>query len=68
MSSSPAGTDALGDVVVQLEIDGRRVTGRGVATDVVEASARAYLAAVNRALQVAGAEDAVTDRTTRSTP
>ena len=48
------GTDALGDVVVQLDIDGRRVTGRGVATDVVEASARAYLAAVNRALQVAG--------------
>ena len=46
------GSDAFGDVVVQLEIDGRRVTGRGVATDVVEASARAYLAAVNRALQV----------------
>jgi len=43
----------LGDVVVQLEVDGRRVTGRGVATDVVEASARAYLAAINRALQVA---------------
>jgi 2-isopropylmalate synthase len=46
------GSDALGDVVVQLDIDGRRVTGRGVATDVVEASARAYLAAVNRALHV----------------
>ena len=26
------------------------MTGRGVATDVVEASARAYLAAVNRAM------------------
>ena len=49
--------DALGDVVVQLDVDGRRVTGRGVATDVVEASARAYLAAINRALQVA-AKDA----------
>ena len=45
----------LGDVVVQIDVDGRRVTGRGVATDVVEASARAYLAAVNRALQIAGA-------------
>ena len=52
MSAVTGGTDALGDVVVQLEVDGRRVTGRGVATDVVEASARAYLAAVNRALQV----------------
>jgi 2-isopropylmalate synthase len=39
-------------VVVQLDVGGHRVTGRGVATDVVEASARAYLAAINRALQV----------------
>ncbi|MDH4111797.1 MAG: 2-isopropylmalate synthase, partial [Actinomycetota bacterium] len=52
VSSVTEGTDALGDVVVQLDIDGRRVTGRGVATDVVEASARAYLAAVNRAVQI----------------
>ncbi|MGH2590165.1 MAG: alpha-isopropylmalate synthase regulatory domain-containing protein [Actinomycetota bacterium] len=28
------------------------MTGRGVSVDVVEASARAYLAAINRALQV----------------
>ncbi len=53
VSSVTEGTDALGDVVVQLDVDGRRVTGRGVATDVVEASARAYLAAVNRAVQLA---------------
>jgi 2-isopropylmalate synthase len=38
--------------VVQIEVEGRRVTGRGVATDVVEASARAFLAAVNRAVHV----------------
>ena len=56
VSAVTGGTDALGDVVVQLDVDGRRVTGRGVATDVVEASARAYLAAVNRALQVAAAD------------
>src|SRR5206468_12385074 len=61
VSSVTGGSDALGDVVVQLDIDGRRVTGRGVATDVVEASARAYLAAINRALAVAdGAEQEVT--------
>jgi 2-isopropylmalate synthase len=53
VSSVTGGSDALGDVVVQLEIDGRLVTGRGVSVDVVEASARAYLAAINRALQVA---------------
>jgi 2-isopropylmalate synthase len=55
VSSVTGGSDALGDVVVQLDVDGRRVTGRGVATDVVEASARAYLAAINRALQVRAA-------------
>jgi 2-isopropylmalate synthase len=50
------GTDALGDVVVQVEIDGRRVTGRGVSVDTVEASGLAYLSAINRSLQVAAAE------------
>ena len=50
------GTDALGDVVVQVEIEGRRVTGRGVSVDTVEASAHAYLSAINRSLQVAAAE------------
>jgi 2-isopropylmalate synthase len=57
VSSVTGGSDALGDVVVQLEIDGRRVTGRGVSVDVVEASARAYLAAINRALMVGPPSD-----------
>ena len=48
VSSVTGGVDALGDVVIQLEQDGLRVSGRGVSTDVVEASARAYLSAVNR--------------------
>ena len=52
VSSVTGGSDAFGDVVVQLDIDGRRVTGRGVAIDVVEATARAYLAAINRALSI----------------
>ncbi|MGH2732118.1 MAG: 2-isopropylmalate synthase [Actinomycetota bacterium] len=47
-----AGTDAVGEVTVQVELDGRRFTGRGVSTDIVEGSARAYLNAVNRALAV----------------
>jgi 2-isopropylmalate synthase len=42
----------LGDVTVQIEIDGDRFTGRGVSTDVVEASARAFLNAINRAVRV----------------
>lgn len=44
------GTDAVGEVIVQVEVDETRYTGRGVSTDVVEASARAFLNAVNRAV------------------
>ena len=58
------GTDALGAVVVQVDVDGRRVSGRGVATDVVEASARAYLAALNRALQVQAKDEGQTNEVT----
>ena len=64
VSSVTGGSDALGDVVVQLDVDGRRVTGRGVATDVVEASARAYLAAINRALQMQAGGDGPRDEVT----
>jgi 2-isopropylmalate synthase len=52
VSSVTGGVDALGDVVIQLESEGIKVSGRGVSTDVVEASARAYLAAVNRVVRV----------------
>ena len=48
VSSVTGGIDALGDVVVQLESAGIKVSGRGLSTDVVEATARAYLAAANR--------------------
>jgi 2-isopropylmalate synthase len=52
VSSVTGGIDALGDVVVQCEHEGLRVSGRGLSTDVVEASARAYLSALNRLLGV----------------
>ncbi|MFA9430511.1 2-isopropylmalate synthase [Egicoccus sp. AB-alg2] len=43
------GIDALGEVTVTVEVeDGQRFTGRGVSTDIVEASARAYVDALNR--------------------
>lgn len=55
VSSVTGGIDALGDVTIVLAVGDdspgtplRRATGRGVSTDVVEASARAYLSAVNR--------------------
>jgi 2-isopropylmalate synthase len=52
VSSVTSGGDALGDVVVQLQAEGRKASGRGVATDVVEASARAYLNAVNKIVRL----------------
>jgi 2-isopropylmalate synthase len=49
VSAVTGGIDALGEVTVTVEVeDGQRFTGRGVSTDIVEASARAYLDALNR--------------------
>jgi 2-isopropylmalate synthase len=43
-----SGTEAMGEVNVQLEVGGRRVVGRGASTDVIEASAKAYVDGLNR--------------------
>lgn len=48
LQSVTGGKDALGEVLVKLEIGGREVTGRGTSTDIIEASVRAYLFAVNK--------------------
>jgi 2-isopropylmalate synthase len=58
VSSVTGGVDALGDVIIQLEADGVKVSGRGVSTDVVEASARAYLSAVNKVVRVRARDEA----------
>jgi 2-isopropylmalate synthase len=52
VSSVTGGSDALGAVAITVDADGTKVTGRGVATDVVEASARAYLNAVNKIVRL----------------
>jgi 2-isopropylmalate synthase len=45
------GKDAMGEVTVKVNFgDGKMITGKGASTDVIEASARAYLNAVNRHL------------------
>jgi 2-isopropylmalate synthase len=43
------GRDALGEVSIQARIDGHTFTGRGAHTDVVRASAEAFLHAINKA-------------------
>jgi len=43
-----SGKDALGEVVVRIRKGERTVTGRGTSTDIIEASAKAYINAVNK--------------------
>ena len=56
------GKDALGEVTLKVDFgDGKLVTGKGASTDVIEASARAYLHAVSRVL-VSGASSVATSK------
>ena len=51
IQSVSEGEDALGEVVVKLEdANGVSVTGRGLSTDIIEASIKAYLNGVNKLL------------------
>lgn len=47
-----SGTDAQGDVTVRLEKSGRIVNGQGADTDIVIASAKSYINALNKLIQV----------------
>ncbi len=48
--SVTGGKEAQGEVRLEAAYDDRTVTGRGVSTDVLEASARAFVNCINRAL------------------
>ena len=50
ISSVTPGQDALADVVVRVNYKGKTFTGRGNSTNTIEASAKAYLNAINKAL------------------
>jgi 2-isopropylmalate synthase len=52
VSSVTGGVDALADVALRFEVEGASMPGRGLSTDVVEASARAFLNAINRLVRV----------------
>jgi 2-isopropylmalate synthase len=49
-----SGTEAMGEVTVQVEENGRKVVGRGASTDVIEASARAYIDGLNKLASLRG--------------
>jgi 2-isopropylmalate synthase len=63
VSSVTGGSDALGAVTITVEAAGHKVTGRGVATDVVEASTRAYVNAVNKFVRLRERGDDVRETT-----
>ncbi|MCK4860224.1 MAG: hypothetical protein KAS87_06685, partial [Candidatus Omnitrophica bacterium] len=43
-----SGKDALGEVTIKVQFGDKIITARGASTDIIEASAKAYLEAVNR--------------------
>ncbi len=49
IQSVTEGQDAMGEVRVRVNFDGHKVIGLGASTDVIEASVKAYLNAVNKA-------------------
>jgi 2-isopropylmalate synthase len=63
LRSVTKGKEALGEAHVELEHSGRKIRGRGLSTDVLEASARAYIAAVNRLRSLSNREKQVAEQT-----
>ncbi len=53
--SVTSGTEAMGEAIVHLEQGGTKVIGRGVSTDIIEASARAYVDGLNKLASRTGA-------------
>ncbi len=54
VKSVTEGIDAIGEVLIRIESDGQVFSGRGSATDIVVASAKAYVNALNRLLVARG--------------
>jgi 2-isopropylmalate synthase len=52
IGSVTEGTDAIGDVTIRLEKEGKIYTGRGSSTDILVASAKAYLNALNKLMAI----------------
>ena len=50
VQAATEGIDSLGTVTMRIEKEGKTYTGRGADTDIVVASAKAYLSAINRML------------------
>lgn len=50
IQSVSKGDDAQGEVTVKVAVNGKNFLGRGAGTDIIEASAKAYINAINKSL------------------
>ena len=50
IQSVTEGEDALGEVITKISVDEREITGRGLSTDILEASIKSYINALNKAI------------------
>ncbi len=57
IKSVTEGIDAIGEVLIRIESGGVTYTGRGASTDIIVASAKAYMNALNRLLARKAAEE-----------
>jgi len=48
LNAVSSGKDALGEVISHIEIDGKIYGGRGLSTDIIEASVKSYINAINK--------------------
>jgi 2-isopropylmalate synthase len=61
IKSVTGGIDAIGEVLIKIESDGITYTGRGASTDIIVASAKAYMNALNRLINKRSIERERTD-------
>jgi len=52
-----SGKEALGEATVKIKQDNRTYIGRGISTDIIEASAKAYIDAINRMVARSGTDE-----------
>jgi len=51
LNATTKGKDAMGDALVRIAVEGgRTITGHGASTDIIEASAKAYVNGINKML------------------
>lgn len=58
VKSVTEGIDAIGEVTIRIQSEGKTYVGRGADTDIIVASAKAYMNALNRLLAVQRRKDA----------